>query len=87
MSFPCLIGRFGFPIFVPLIILLSCLCCSPSKTTRSEMVNGQPWDAEKVPIKLIVPAKKIESWVESHKRTIDPLREGPVRSDLPREYV
>jgi len=53
----------------------------------SETIPDQPWDEQHVPIVLKIPAKKIPGWKASVKNTVDPLREGPVRSDEPVEWI
>ena len=47
----------------------------------------QPWTEVSVPIVLTVPAKKIPGWQATVMNTVDPLREGPVRSDEPTELI
>ena len=47
----------------------------------------QPWDEQHVPIILEIPAKKILAWEASVKNTVDPLREGPIRSDEEKEWI
>ena len=63
---------------------------SPEKDIKVEVsgtMPSQPWDAEIVPISLTVPAKKIPGWAASIKKTIDPLREGPVKSEERPEQI
>lgn len=53
----------------------------------SKTIPEQPWSADDVPIVLEIPAKKIPGWKASVKNTVDPLREGPVRSDEETEWI
>ena len=53
----------------------------------SKTMPDQPWSATDVPIVLEIPAKKIPGWKASVKNTVDPLREGPVRSDEKTEWI
>jgi len=60
------------------------------KDIRIEMkeeIPEQPWDEKRVPITLKVPVRKIATWKASVKNTVDPLREGPVRSDENTEWI
>jgi hypothetical protein len=62
----------------------------PDKDIRMEVqeeIPEQPWDERQVPIILKVPAKKIAGWKASIRNTVDPLREGPVRSDEATDWI
>lgn len=47
----------------------------------------QPWNEKDVPIVLEIQAKKIPDWKATVKNTVDPLREGPIRSDEKTEWI
>ncbi len=52
-----------------------------------QKITGQPWEEENAPIVLTVPVKKITDWKTGVLNTVDPLREGPVRSDEPVQEI
>jgi len=52
-----------------------------------EKIARQPWKEGNAPIVLKVPAKKIPDWQVVVRNTVDPLREGPVRSDQNLEMI
>lgn len=54
---------------------------------KSVNIPIQPWSEENVPISLKVPVKRIPSWTATVKNTVDPLREGPIRSDEGKEFI
>jgi hypothetical protein len=57
------------------------------RVKMSETVPEQPWNEQQVPLVLGIPAKKIPRWKASTRNTVDPLREGPIRSDEQFEMV
>jgi hypothetical protein len=57
------------------------------KVSMNDEMPDQPWTEENVPLVLSVPAKKIPGWEAAVRNTVDPLREGPIRSDEPIEMI
>ena len=50
-------------------------------------IPEHPWNEKNVPIVLKLSAKKIPGWQATLNNTVDPLREGPVRSDEKTELI
>jgi len=54
---------------------------------KTETLAAQPWCEAHAPVVLRVPARRIPGWGAGIQHTVDPVREGPVRSDEPVELV
>ncbi|AQQ10328.1 hypothetical protein L21SP3_02160 [Sedimentisphaera cyanobacteriorum] len=58
------------------------------KLKEVKQVNGQPWKESEAPVVLEAKAKRVPAWkVDPENNTVDPVREGPVRSDAELEKI
>lgn len=54
---------------------------------EADRLARQPWSATDAPIVIKLPARQIPDWQASRQHTVDPVREGPVKSDAPLETI